>query len=263
MKFSILGASGFVGRELSLELTNSGHTVYTPDRSEIENILEQKNLDLGKVFYCVGMTANFREQPVATIEAHVNLLNKILCSCDFDNLTYLSSTRVYYKAVCTDENADLSVNSNDPSDFYNISKLMGESLCLSSKRNTRVVRLSNVYGENSSASFLKDVFSDIKSEGSVVFKSSPESEKDYISVKDAIHMLPKIACHGKHRTYNLASGKNTSNLEIADALSKSGYTFSFEDGAPTWKFKSINIDRIKNEFGFIPSNLLDDMGELI
>ena len=123
MKFSVLGASGFVGRELSLALKNNGHTVLSPDRDETEVLTNKKSCHLGSVFYCIGMTANFRDQPIDTIEAHIGLLQRILEVCDFDQLTYLSSTRVYHGGSSTNEEAGLHVNPNDPSDFYNISKL--------------------------------------------------------------------------------------------------------------------------------------------
>ena len=67
----------------------------------------------------------------------------------------------------------LTMNSNDPGDLYNISKLMGESLVLNDSRNGfRVARISNVVGPSQpSATFI----------GSLLNESSLNSKSENIS----------------------------------------------------------------------------------
>lgn len=256
MKFTVLGASGFVGKRLSKALEGE---VYAPSRQD-ENALFQG--DLGHVFYCIGLTANFREHPFDTVEAHVCLLRRILERAQFESLTYLSSTRVYEGAATTDEDSTLQVSPAHPGHLYNLSKLMGESLCLASGRKTRVARLSNVFGAGMRQSFLSQVLAEAASSGAIRFLSAPASAKDYVSLSDVVRWLPRIALHGTHATYNLASGSNTSNAEIARLLQRKGVSVGYTADAPEWSFPPIDIRRLTQEFGAAQHRLPDEFDAL-
>ncbi|MFZ6846395.1 NAD-dependent epimerase/dehydratase family protein [Undibacterium sp. RuTC16W] len=255
---SLIGGQGFIGRHLQAYLLESGWSCYVAEREDAA--LYQA--DLGHVFYCAGLTADFRQRPYATVEAHVQLLASILQQSRFTTLTYLSSTRVYAGATATDENASLAVRSHEPGDLYNLSKLLGESLCLSSQRPVRVVRLSNVYGENMSGqNFLSEVLAAAK-QGSVRFRSAPHSQKDYIAVQDVVHYLPLIALQDKSGIYNLASGRNLSNAEIAASLRDQGVDCDFEKDAPVITFPVIDIAKLRAEFGAPQHDLANDLPQL-
>ena len=95
------------------------------------------------------MTSNFREKPFETIRSHICLLLEILGNADFDSFVYLSSTRVYSRATGSHEDTVLGAAPTDPEDLYNLSKMMGESICLSPiLNNVKIIRLSNVYGSD-------------------------------------------------------------------------------------------------------------------
>ena len=121
-EFTILGATGFIGRHLVHHLHAANRTVFAPARGN-QRLFSQA---LGHVIYAVGVTADFRTQPFETMESHVSLLGEILRRAQFDSFTYLSSTRVYARAVSTTETTDIRVNPSDPSELYNLSKLAGE-----------------------------------------------------------------------------------------------------------------------------------------
>ena len=87
---TVLGATGFIGRNLVKKLNEDGKTIYIPGRNEII-----KDKFLGDVIYAIGLTADFRERPYDTIIAHVCKLIEIMQNNTFKSLTYLSSTRVY------------------------------------------------------------------------------------------------------------------------------------------------------------------------
>jgi len=149
MKFTILGGNGFIGSHLVEEISRLDYDCESPARED-QSIF---NKNLGHLIYAVGLTANFRERPFDTVRAHVLHLLNILENCSFDSFLYLSSTRVYLKGKKADEDADVRVNSSDPEDLYNLSKLMGESICFASEKpNVRVVRLSNVFGKKAGSS---------------------------------------------------------------------------------------------------------------
>lgn len=245
MKFTVFGDKGFIGRNLTKHLLHKGYDVNRISRDNFVTSTES----LGNVFYCIGMTANFRSQPYATIDAHVCLLKKILETSTFDSFTYLSSTRIYQGAKDTHEEAPLEVLPIKLDYIYNISKIMGESLCINSNANVKIVRLSNVFGEDMPPdTFLSRILSDAVNKKNVEFLTSAISAKDYVSIEDVVRWLPQIAIHGKHTIYNVASGKNTSNQEISAALKSIGVNITFQSNAPTLTFKEIYTSRLHEEF---------------
>ncbi len=250
--FTVLGGGGFIGKELVASLKErSGATVYAPSRDDGIDISGAiLGRDLGHVFYCIGLTASFRSRPFDTVEAHVCLLRRLLGEGRFDSLTYLSSTRVYEGAATTNESAVLQVSPNNPEHLYNLSKLMGESLSLSSGHTTRVARLSNVFGRAMPPqNFIGQVLTEAKKTGHVRFLTAPQSVKDYVSVTDIIRWLPQIAQQGSLTIYNLASGENTSNAEIAFLLEQKGVAVTYAVDAPEWSFPIVDTGRLAKEFG--------------
>ncbi|HZW24578.1 MAG TPA: NAD(P)-dependent oxidoreductase [Gallionella sp.] len=262
MRFTVLGASGFIGSHLAAYLRRAGHECMTPERGDPSIFAD----DLGHVIYCIGLTADFRQRPYDTVEAHVCHLSGILRRARFDSLLYLSSTRVYMHAVAASEDADLVVNSANPSDLYNLSKLMGESLCLATAgRNVRIARLSNVYGRGADAqNFLSAVLREALEGGRVLLETGLDSGKDYVSISDVVALLPRISLGGRHRVYNVASGYNLRNGELMEKIRElTGCWVEVKDGAATISFPVIDIRRIRDEFGFSPSMLKDDLGALM
>lgn len=264
MKATVLGASGFIGSSLVSFLQSQGFSVHAPNSHNpnwIKNLLSN---DLGHIFYCIGLTANFRTKPFATVEAHVCLLKQILEHGNIESLTYLSSTRVYESSVATDEAALLQGTPTNLGHLYNFSKMMGESLCLASGQNAKVVRLSNVYGNDlNSKNFLTSVLNEASRNNSVEFLTSPDSSKDYISISDVVKFLPKIAIEGVHQIYNLASGHNTTNAEIASCLRQEGVKTSYCEDSVCWSFPPIDVSRLNAEFGFVTSSLEKDLPDLL
>ena len=92
-EYTVLGGQGFIGSHLISTL--SSKQVFVPKRTPRHTFMDQfKGKSLGKVFYCIGMTGDFRGQPFATVDANFILLREILEQCDFERLVYLSSTRL-------------------------------------------------------------------------------------------------------------------------------------------------------------------------
>lgn len=259
---TILGSSGFIGSHLLDYLKKENIDFFAPDRDY--QFKEKKNL--GHVIYCIGLTADFRKKPYETVDAHVcKLLEVIICD-RFESLLFLSSTRVYSKNAQGSEESTLIVNPSDFSDLYNISKLMGESLCLSSKKkNIRVVRLSNVIGNDSqSDNFFTSLIREAVIKKSIELKASPKDKKDYIHINDVTRMIVAIALNGKEKLYNLASGKCISHdqitKEISNILNCSVNFLNTESGL---KFPEISIEKLEKEFNFIPASVLDEIPKLV
>jgi len=195
MRFTILGANGFIGSNLTNYLQTKNCEIFTPKISEIQSE------NLGHVIYCIGITSDFRERPYDTVNSHVTLLNDILKNRNFESFLYLSSTRVYMNSSSTKEENSINVNPNNFTEIYNISKIMGESICLASKKtNVKIARLSNVIGNNfESNDFIFSLIHDAIKNKEILLHSQLESEKDYISVDDVVEMLYKISIKGKSK----------------------------------------------------------------
>jgi nucleoside-diphosphate-sugar epimerase len=256
MQYTVLGAQGFIGSHVVQRL----QSLEIPHQAVTYDVLQHLDQDLGHVLYCIGLTADFRERPFDTVEAHVNVLSQILHHGKFQSLTYLSSTRVYQGSSVTRETEPLMLNVLDPGDLFNASKLMGESLCLWGKReNVKIARVSNVVGPGRDHNvFLDQVLYEAFSKGEVVFQTAPASSKDFIHVGDVVTGLLHIAIEGRQSIYNLAAGVNASNQWIADFLSANfNIRSSYAPQARQWSFAPIDISRLKTEFGFDPRPLPD------
>ncbi len=262
MRFTILGASGFIGSHLQGYLVELGNEVLTPPRAAPSVFKD----DLGSVIYCIGLTADFREKPFDTVRAHICYLSDVLEKAHFDSLLYLSSTRVYANMPSTSEDQVLTVNPQDPDDLYDLSKLMGESLCFSCGRpNVRVARLSNVYGlDFTNPMFIFSVIRDAVDKKKVTLSISLDSEKDYVSINDVVKLLREIAIRGHHRLYNIASGVNTTNRELLQSIqSITGCTLEVAGNAEKIVYPKVSISRIREEFGFSPASLDDAIAPMV
>lgn len=257
---TVLGASGFIGSRLVQRLETSGREHQAVRRDDA-----LPSGSLGHIVYSIGVTADFRSRPLDTVEAHVCKLLEVLRACDFESLLYLSSTRLYNGALSSGEETRVCIAPLDAGDLYNASKATGESLVLNCGRNARVVRISSVYGSDfASENFLSSIIRDAVVRKEVVFQTSAQSAKDYISIDNVVDGLIEIATNGKERIYNLASGRNAFNRELAEKLRElTGCAIQFSSAAPTVTFPPINIDRLRAEFDFQPSHVLDDMPQLV
>lgn len=258
--FTVLGASGVIGRYLVQALRSAGEEVYAPARDD-DGVWRKP---LGHVIYAIGLTADFRQRPFETVEAHVTLLARVLQQADFESLLYLSSTRVYAGATSSDEGAALRVRPADPSDLYNLSKLMGESLCHAMQRATvRIVRLSNVVGgeDAESDNFVPALLREARA-GRIVLRSAPSSAKDYIHIDDVAALLPRIARVGRERVYNLASGIQVTHAEWAERLARlTGCAVECQAGVPELGFIRIDNRRLSQEFSFMPRPPFSVLGD--
>lgn len=258
---TVIGAQGFIGSALAQHLRQAGWHCWSPART---TAWPNTDRDLGHVFYCAGMTADFYQRAADTIEAHVGLLARVLQSAKYESLVYLSSTRLYDSLTIetpADESSSLFVNPHVPRHLYDLSKLTGESLChaLGGGR-ARVARLACVYNDaNDKDGFLPGLLTrvaQIPTGGELTVASSAHSYRDYVHLPDVLRGLIDIALHGKSPTYNVASGENTSNAQLAEWIFQYAHrVIRFEkDDAPT-KSAVVCVDKLRHEFGWQPRSV--------
>lgn len=264
-RLGIIGGRGFIGSAVAAHARAHGHDVFLPASRDEEPLLaEMRGHRFDSLVYCAGLTADFRTRPFDTVQAHVGLLSRVLETCDFGNLVYLSSTRVYVHSPAAREDAMIAVNPLAPEDLFGLTKLTGESLCINSGRNCRIVRVSNVFGQgDTSNNFIPAVLREAATTGRVTFQLSAASAKDYISLRETAEKLLGIALSGRQNLYNLASGVSTTNGEIADALSRLSVAVAFAPGGRTVTFPPIDVSRLSAEFGAPRDRLADALPLLL
>lgn len=229
MTVTVLGAQGFVGRRLAARLAAAGEAPWTPARGD-PTLLTR---DLGTVYYCAGLTADYDRRPFDTVEAHASLLNEILRAGRFERIVYCSSTRLYDGAHQpeVDEATPLVFDPADPRRVYDLSKALGENLTLTRTGGRGVVaRLANVYDwMQGSPGFLSEWLAQAPQSRDLTLESSPHIRRDYIHLDDTVDALVAIA--DRSGIYNLASGELVSNAQIAQVFQELGWSVRFTSEA--------------------------------
>lgn len=250
LPITVLGAKGWIGSALVADLQRQGKPVIPVDRASLPGWLASKE-PAGLLIYSVGLTADFRQRPHETVDAHVSLLSKVIQRRGVEHLLLLSSTRVYARSTDTSETALIPCLSSDSSDLYNISKLLAETLVLQDPRpGFKVARLSNVVGPDQPiTTFLGALLAEAREQGKVLIQQPADTSKDYVGLSDVVRLLPQIASKGTHRLYNVGSGQNTSHFELATWLESQGVEVSLTPKVSSgFSFPPLGIDRLREEF---------------
>jgi len=258
---TIFGGRGFIGTHLCKYLEKDSLPYQIVGRRDP---LPKGNL--GNIFYCAGITADFRSRPFETMGAHISTLSNVLEHGQYDTFLYLSSARMYRNASLTTEDVKFTIDPNNPEDLVDVSKLAGESLCLSIDNNKiRILRLSNVFGYDFlSQNFLTEVIKSALIDRKIHLLSSLDSSKDYVDVDSVVNIMVRIAESGENRIYNVSSGYNVSHEEIVLLLRDlTGCSLTVADNAPSVICPTVNNDRIRQEFNYRPARLTDKLEDLV
>jgi len=267
-KATVIGGHGFVGRYLTSFLSMQGWDCWVPTKND-PLLLE---VPLGHVFFCAGLTADYVARSYDVVDAHVSCLNQILHKADYESLVYLSSTRLYdsQDESFGDEMSNLILNPNNRRHIYDLSKALGESMCLVvGGHKAKVARLSCVYSDQNDPegflpALLRDVIAHKGQDKPLKVDSSPYFARDYVAINDVVDALVKIACFGKEPIYNVGSGENIENaILFARCKAKTGVTIEplkFDRVSPS---PSVSIKRLKSEFGWTPVGVLSRIDAIL
>ena len=261
--FTIFG-QGFVGTNISIFLKKKKCKLFIPKKGKYKF---KKNLH--NVIYCIG-NQNWLKDPEVTYNANLAMVTKIIFNNKFDSFTLLSTTRLYLgnSEGKTSENDPINIDSNNKNFLYNSLKIAAENLCLTlNNKNIKVVRMSNLFGDNftNQAYILPTWIRDSIINKKIDLYINKNSTKDFIYVNDAFDVLLKIIKRGKHRLYNVATGKNIKLFKILKEIKKiTNCKINYTHSSNVVKEPKINIKRITNEFNFKPkNNLIDLLNHLI
>lgn len=254
MSFTVIGAAGFVGAHLARHVRSRGSTCHTPARGDEAALFDRSH---DHIVYCAGYTSDFLASPADTVEAHVCLLTRLLKHGRFETLTYLSSTRLYdFTDGAGHEWDSFRLNPNHPRHLFDLSKALGESLCVNSGRDgVRAVRLASVYADNlMTDGFLHRVLRAARDGVGTAFDVAPDTARDYIHIDDVVSLLVNVARRGRRPIYNLASGVNVANAELFDAVARLTGTRLTATRPPSGERAApvIDIDAIREDFAIRP-----------
>lgn len=243
-RYTVIGAGGFVGSHVVAKLRGEGIDPFVPTRDDPA----LWDRDLGHVFYCAGLTGDYRTRPFATVEAHVGLLARLLDRARFDRIVYLSSTRLYDSQPdgIGREDRSIPVDPANPEHLYELSKLQGENLTLHRSEGRGVVaRLSYVFGWDAAAQgFLSEWLRAAGERGALTIDSAPDNARDYIHVDDVAHALRVLLDSGATEIVNVARGENLGNAEIAEVFARHGREVRFNREAGGTRKISIDATRL-------------------
>lgn len=260
--YTVLGATGFIGHHLAAALRQTGAECYTPGRGD-DGVFTKP---LGRVFYGIGYTADFAQNPAATVEAHSALLSRILADATFDKLIYMSSVRLYdgLGGARNEESRDLVLNPANPRHLYDLSKALGENLCLhASGGRAGVARLAAVYDKAPDATgFLPELLRRLKTERAFTMESDSGTVRDYITLDDTLAALMAMMDHAGCEIVNVASGMNISNRDIADTLNEAGWHVSIRRETARQDLPVNDISKIR-KWGITPQSVPDYLRRFI
>lgn len=243
-RYTVLGASGFVGTRLVAVLRQAGHDVYAPERGD-EALFTR---DLGQVFYCIGLTADYAARPFDTVEAHVSLLARVLKEAQFSHLVYLSSTRLYDSLgeAGGQEQQALMLDPANARHLYDLSKALGENLCLTvAGERAAVARLACVFDWSMGApGYLSEWLQRAASEKAFHLDSATGFVRDYIHLDDVVAALRAMSDAAAKGIVNVASGENVSNAELADVFNRCGWTITLSRDIPRQQAPLCDVQRL-------------------
>jgi len=258
--FTVFGGAGFIGSEIVSQLKLRGHEVQVPSRHD-NGIYKNK---LGIVIYAAGY-GDCDKNPSNVVEANLSLLRNIIENSVFDKLVYFSSTRLYLNQSSTNESSDLNICNNDDRRLFNLTKITAEEICLKSKKQCLIVRPSNVYGlAIESPLFLPSIVRNAILEKNINMYVTPEYRKDYVYIDDVVKATLELIDKNIDGVVNIASGVNTSAKEIAKVIElKTDCKINWLVQKDLDYFHPIDISKIKAAIYYKPSNVMNNLNEMI
>jgi UDP-glucose 4-epimerase len=299
-KITITGASGYIGAELVTTLISYGASVVRVSRSELAeidgSIVVKADVNHKKtwdyivnnseiIYHLAGNTSiyNAEKYPVNSLKSTLIPLSHLVNSC----IKYKRKPRVVFSSTATlyGMTTKLPVrefNEIKPVTVYDLHKYFAEQQLVLST-NLGIIegvslRLSNVYGPSSSASYsidrgiLNKVTTLALQGENITLYGDGNYIRDYIYIKDVIHafIYAGVVENIFGQSFNVASGTGTSIKEVFNTIAKEtkvikGYevkvnNIPWPNGMNSIEFRNFiaDIDKFRSLTGWKPETTLRD-----
>lgn len=255
MNIIILGASGFIGTNLAIELSKDSRnkitlvardlkslkkTAYLCENNVLvreENLLPQSDFDsilegqdILYHLFCSTVPTTSNKHISKEIKDNVELMSELLeacVRCHIKKIVFLSSGGTVYgiQNICPlkEELETYPINS------YGMQKVMNEKLLYLYQYmhglDYKVVRLANPFGPYQNPNGVQGViaafiYKALRKEEITIYGDG-SSVRDYIYIDDAIHAIINIAnANSKEKEFNVGSGKGVSIYELKKTIEK-------------------------------------------
>ena len=199
--------------------------------------------------------------PELTFETNVKGTQNVLDSCISNGITKIittSSAAIYQnisKGSITEE------NKTEPLSPYGKSKLEMEKIITNSKIDSTILRLFNVYGNNSISGVIVNFKENIQNNKPLTIFGDGKAIRDFVHVDDVINGII-LSISSKSGIFNIASGNGTSINDLAKLfihLSEKKSEIIFKPARDNEIIHSVaDISLAQKELGFFPQISLND-----
>jgi len=284
MRIFITGGAGFIGTHLCQKLAQT-HDVTIYDNFSNSN-QENFSSKTQKVSIISGDILNYQKlssamknhnivihlaakidvidsiiNPELTFETNVKGTQNVLDSCISNGITKIittSSASIYQNVS---DGAITEENKTEPLSPYGKSKLEMEKIITNSKIDSTILRLFNVYGNNSTSGVIVNFKENIQNNKPLTIFGDGKAIRDFVHVDDVINGIV-LSISSKSGIFNIASGTGTSINDLAKLfihLSEKKSEIIFKPARDDEIIHSVaDISLAQKELGFFPQISLNN-----
>lgn len=229
MKALVIGANGFLGRNLVKKLLSLGWEVdciyhkfknFIPKRCkciQIDNLESLKdNYEVVFLLAAYIPYGNFSKPDKRFIDVNVKIPQRVVNKFSISKIIFASTVSVYAinKSVIY-ENSKINKE-----DLYGLSKLKAESI-LRFQKNYQIIRFSSMYGKGmNKVTFIPKIIRAAKKNKKITIHGNGSRLQNYLYVDDAVDYLYVASKRHKSGIYLGVYDKSYSNNEVAKIVQK-------------------------------------------
>src|ERR1039457_1447772 len=225
----VTGASGFIGRNLTVRLSKSGHTIYPISKLFGQDICDKKIYQqytdkcIDTVFHLAGLTfvPDSWDSPDKFYQVNTMGTQRVLDFCRQAQARIIFISAYIYgnpRYLPIDESHPVA-----PNNPYAHSKWLGEELCRFYAEHmgvkTVILRPFNIYGNGQDSRFLiPTLLNQIQTDGKIVVRDDTP-RRDYLYITDVVDAcMAVIDSDAPYRLFNVGSGYSLSVREIVKTI---------------------------------------------
>lgn len=284
MKILVTGASGFLGKQIVLNLLNRGHNVLALSRNILTITHNNLNQIVGDLNYLSTLKNNYNIDSVIHCAANIKLSDN---SNDFNDMLYDNVQSIFYllefmkfnkiyklinssSTSIYNENYDSSTLINEdfpisPKNNYAITKLMAEYIINNFCKNNNIsfvnLRYSSIYGFSQNPTSILPIFINnaINGKPLKIFGTGNRTQ-DYVNIDDIVNININIIEKNlfSKQIINIGSGEFMTDLQLAKLvieITKSKSCIEIQNNSNIDSFNTLNISLARIYLDFYPRKL--------